>query len=65
VRLAARGTRNIDETEEKIEDTIELARVRRQARGVVIKGFVTAVPLTLLAYLLPAPPLAPSRVNRR
>ena len=36
-----------------IEDEAELKQVRRQARRVILKGFLIALPLTLLAYLLP------------
>ncbi len=38
---------------EKIEDLAELAQVRRQARRVNIKSILAAIPLTLVALLLP------------
>jgi hypothetical protein len=38
---------------EKIEDPAELAQVRRQARRVNIKSILAAIPLTLLALILP------------
>ncbi len=38
---------------EQIEDAAELAQVRRQARRVQIKALMAAIPLTLLALLLP------------
>ena len=51
--LASRGLRNISDKEERIEDLAELAQVRRQALRVVLKGVLWAIPLTVLAYLLP------------
>lgn len=51
--LASRGLRNISDREEKIEDPAELQQVRRQARRVILKGILVAIPLTLLAYILP------------
>ena len=39
--------------EEKIEDQAELRQVRRQALRVILKGVLAAIPLTVLAYLLP------------
>lgn len=51
--LASRGLRNISDREEKIDDPAELQQVRRQARRVILKGILVAVPLTLLAYILP------------
>ena len=51
--LASRGLRNISDKEEQIEDEAELKQVRRQARRVAIKGVLAAIPLTILAYLLP------------
>jgi hypothetical protein len=38
---------------EKIEDPAELAQVRKQARRVNIKSILAAIPLTLLALILP------------
>lgn len=51
--LVSRGLRNISDREEKIEDPAELQQVRRQARRVILKGILVAIPLTLLAYILP------------
>ena len=48
-----RGARKFGEQEEKIEDEAELKQVRRQARRVILKGFLLALPLTILAYLIP------------
>jgi hypothetical protein len=54
VRLAARGSRKVGDEVEQIEDSGELAQVRRQARQVRIKAFLAAVPLTLIALALPS-----------
>lgn len=51
--LAARGARKFGVEEEQIADEAELKQVRWQARRVILKGFLVALPLTLLAYLLP------------
>ena len=51
--LTLRGLRNISDKEERIEDQAELIQVRRQALRVIIKGVLAAIPLTVLAYLLP------------
>ena len=51
--LAARGARNLTGKIEKIEDQEALAQVRRQARRVVFKAFLAAIPLTLIAFALP------------
>ncbi len=41
--------------EEKIEDSAELAQVRKQARKVQLKSLLAAIPLTLIALALPWP----------
>ncbi len=52
--LAARGTRKLVEgPEEKIENLEELAQVRRQAGVVRMKSILAAIPLTLIAVVLP------------
>lgn len=51
--LAARGSRQLGDQVEKIEDPAELAQVRRQARQVQIKALLVAIPLTLMALALP------------
>jgi hypothetical protein len=56
VGLAARGSRQLGDQVEKIEDPSELAQVRRQARRVQLKAFLVAIPLTLIALVLPAIP---------
>jgi len=53
VALASRGLRNINDKIERIKDQAELKQVRRQALRVIIKGMLVAVPLTILAYLIP------------
>jgi len=53
VGLAARGSRKLNDEEEKIQDPAELLQVRRQARVIQLKAFLTAVLLTLIALALP------------
>jgi hypothetical protein len=53
VSLASRGLRNISDKYERIKDKSELKQVRRQALRVIVKGVLAALPLTLLAYLIP------------
>jgi hypothetical protein len=53
VRLAALGQRNMDQGDEPIADPAELAQVRRQARGVYLKGIVLGAVLTALTLLPP------------
>jgi len=53
VTLASRGSRKLDDNVEMIEDNAELAQVRRQARRVIFRAFLVAVPLTLLAFIIP------------
>jgi hypothetical protein len=53
VGLAARGSRQLGENVEKIEDEGELAQVRDQARKVQLKSLAVALLLALLALLLP------------
>jgi len=53
VTLASRGSRKMGDKEERIEDDVELAQVRRQARRVIFRAFLVAVPLTLLAFIIP------------
>jgi len=53
VGLASRGSRQLSDEIEKIEDEAELAQVRRQARKVNIKAFLAAILLTLVALVLP------------
>jgi hypothetical protein len=53
VSLASRGLRNISDRNERIEDPAELKQVRRQARRVILKGVLVALPLTIIAFILP------------
>jgi hypothetical protein len=53
VGLASRGSRNLTGRVEKIEDDAELTQIRRQARKVNIKAFLTAIVLTLIVLALP------------
>jgi hypothetical protein len=53
VGLSSLNSRQLNGEIEKIEDQAELAQVQRQARKVVIKAFLVAVPLTLIALVLP------------
>jgi hypothetical protein len=54
VGLAARGSRQLGDQVESIDDAAELAQVRRQARRLQLKGLLVAVPLTLVALALPS-----------
>ena len=52
--LAARGSRKLGVgAEEKIQDAEELAQVQRQARKVNLEAALTAILITLIAFLLP------------
>ena len=51
--LAARGSRQLSDQVEKIEDLAELAQVRKQARRVQLKALLAAIPLTVVALVLP------------
>jgi hypothetical protein len=53
VALAALGQRNLDEGAEQIEDSAELAQIRRQARKVRIESTLLAAALTAMASALP------------
>jgi hypothetical protein len=53
VGLSSRNSRKLGEIMEKIEDPAELAQVQRQARQVQLKAFIAAIPLTVIALLLP------------
>ena len=59
--LAARGSRQLTDEVEQIDDPAELAQVRRQARRVQIKAVLAAIPLTLIALALPRRAAATSR----
>ncbi|HJS29299.1 MAG TPA: hypothetical protein VJ768_06740 [Anaerolineales bacterium] len=51
--LAARGSRQLGDEIEKIEDPAELAQVRRQGRRVQVKSVLAALLLTAIALALP------------
>ena len=53
VGLSRTNTRNINGTDEKIEDANELAQVKFQASRVQRKALIAAVPLTIIALILP------------
>jgi hypothetical protein len=53
VALASRGLRNTSDKIERIKDQAELKQVHRQALRVIIKGVLIAIPLTLLACIIP------------
>jgi hypothetical protein len=53
VGLAARGSRQLSDQVDQIEDAAELAQVRRQARWIQLKALVVGVVLTALALALP------------
>jgi hypothetical protein len=54
VGLASRGLRDMDEGPERIEDAVELARVRRQALRVNSKSVALATVMLLVALALPS-----------
>jgi hypothetical protein len=51
--MAARGTRNMDAGEEKIEDTELIKRLRAVARKIHMRALITAIAITLLALFFP------------
>jgi hypothetical protein len=53
VGLAARGSRQLGENIEKIENREELLQVRKQAKKVRTKALVAALLMTLIVLLLP------------
>jgi hypothetical protein len=53
VGLSARGSRQLGETVEKIEDPDELKQVRKQASRVQTKSLIAGLVLTLLVVLIP------------
>jgi hypothetical protein len=52
--MAARGTRNMDAGEEKIEDDREVRRLRRTAGKIHRRALITAAVVTLVALAFPA-----------
>jgi hypothetical protein len=53
VALAARGVKNLDTAEERIDDAGELDRIKRQARRVRLEGLVVAALLTVFVLAIP------------
>jgi hypothetical protein len=53
VSLSARGSRNLYDKEEKIEDPAVLAQVQKQAGVVRTKSLIAGILLTLLTLVLP------------
>jgi len=52
VRLAARGTRNMDRGEERIGDTALVERLRSQGRKVTVQSALVAVLPTAVSLML-------------
>jgi len=50
--LAARGARNLDMGEEDVTDPTLLRQIRRQALGVVVRGSLIGLALTVPVLLL-------------
>lgn len=50
--LAARGSRNLDTGEEKIQDPAMTSALRRQARGVHVKSLLAGALLTVLFLVI-------------
>ena len=48
--LAARGARNLDGGEERVNDSDLAAELRRQAKRIHVKAVLTAALLTLLGF---------------
>jgi hypothetical protein len=53
VGLAARGSRQLGDEIETIDDVDELAQVRRQARRVQVKALLVAIVMTVVVLALP------------
>ena len=51
--LAARGSRQLGDTIEQIDNAAELAQVRWQARRLQLKSLAVAIVLTLAALVIP------------
>ena len=51
--MAARGTRNMDAGEEKIEDERVVAHLRRTARTINRRALLTAIVVTVVALVFP------------
>lgn len=53
VAFARQGVFKLNGGIEKMDNAAQLAQVRRQAQRLVIKAVLVAIPLTLLAFILP------------
>ena len=51
--MAARGTRNMDTGEEKIEDESLVEQLRIKARSIHRRAFITALIITVLTFVFP------------
>jgi hypothetical protein len=51
VKLASRGQRDMDTGPQSIADRAEAEQIRRQARAVYTKAFISAAILTVLALI--------------
>ena len=51
--MAARGTRNMDTGEEKVDDEELVAALRRKARKIHLRSLITAAAVSLLALAFP------------
>ena len=51
--MAARGTRNMDTGEEKLEDETLAERLRATARRINRRALITAIVITLVALAFP------------
>jgi hypothetical protein len=51
--MAARGTRNMDAGEEKVEDEAVVSRLRDKARRINRRALITAAVITLVTLVFP------------
>ena len=51
--MAARGTRNMDAGEEKIEDETLIEHLRGKARSIHRRALITAIVITLVVLVFP------------
>jgi hypothetical protein len=51
--MAARGTRNMDAGEEKIEDEATVSRLRDKSRRINRRAIITAAVVTLVTLVFP------------
>lgn len=53
IALAARGVRNMDAGEEKVEDEHLIEQLRQKARAINRRALITAIAITILALAFP------------